>query len=263
MGRPSGRSPWIVAVSAVVACACVATASPPAPATDTLNIRGRPQTLHLYGRRGADPIVVSSSDGGWVRLGPHVAELLASRGNFVVGLDSKAYLESFTSGRDGVRLEQEPGDFAALVEYARRGSQGRPVLVGVSEGAGLSVLAATDATVKQNIAGVIGIGLPDVTELAWRWRDSIIYLTHGVPDEPTFSTAAIVDRVAPVPLVVIHASHDEFVPLQDITRILEHARDPKQLRVVEASNHRFVDALPSFDAQMIDAVAWARQHASR
>lgn len=254
----------MVAVLAAAASVGVAgTASPPGATTDTLNIRGRPQTLHLYGRRGGDPVVVSSSDGGWVRLGPHVAELLASRGDFVVGLDSKAYLESFTSGRAGVRPEEEPGDFAALVEYARRGSQARPMLVGVSEGAGLSVLAATDSLVKQNIAGVIGIGLPDVTELAWRLRDSIIYVTHGVPDEPTFSTAAIVDRVAPVPLVVIHASHDEFVPLQEVQRILEHARDPKQLRVVEASNHRFVDALPSFDAQMIDAVAWARQHASR
>jgi alpha/beta superfamily hydrolase len=94
-------------------------------------------------------------------------------------------------------------------------------------------------------------------------RDSIIYLTHGVPDEPTFSTAAIVDRVAPVPLVVIHASHDEYVPLPDVTRIVEHAKEPKQLRVVEASSHRFVDALPTFDAQMTDAVTWARQHAPR
>ncbi len=253
----------MAAVLAVAAIACAATASPPGSTTDTLSIRGRPQTLHIYGRRGGNPIVVSSSDGGWVRLGPHVAELLASHGNFVVGLDSKAYLESFTAGRAGVRTEDEPCDFEALIDYASRGSQSRPVLVGVSEGAGLSVLAATDPEVKQNIAGVIGIGLPDVTELGWRLRDSIIYLTHGIPDEPTFSTAAIVDRVAPVPLVVIHASHDEFVPLQDVTRILEHARDPKQLRVIEASNHRFVDALPSFDAQMIDAVAWARQHASR
>ena len=136
------------------------------------------------------------------------------------------------------------------------------MLVGVSVGAGLSVLAATDPCQTEH-RRCDGIGLPDVTELAWRLRDSIIYLTHGVPDEPTFSTAAIVDRVAPVPFVVIHASHDEFVPLQEVQRILEHARDPKQLRVVEASNHRFEDALPSFDAQLIDAVAWARQHASR
>ena len=97
----------MAAALAVAAIACVATASPQGSTTDTLSIRGRPQTLHIYGRRGGNPIVVSSSDGGWVRLGPHVAELLASHGNFVVGLDSKAYLESFTAGRAGVRTEDE------------------------------------------------------------------------------------------------------------------------------------------------------------
>ena len=42
-----------------------------------------------------------------------------------------------------------------------------------------SVLAASDPITQQSIAGVIGIGLPDRNELGWRWKDSIIYLTHG------------------------------------------------------------------------------------
>src|SRR5690349_17567235 len=66
--------------------------------TDSVSIRGRAQTLHLYGRRGGPPVIVSSGDGGWMHLGPHVAEFLASRGFFVVGFDARAYLEGFTSG---------------------------------------------------------------------------------------------------------------------------------------------------------------------
>ena len=66
--------------------------------TATLQVRGRNQTLRLYGAPGGEPIVVSSGDGGWVHLGPHVAEFLASKGFFVVGFDVKAYLASFTSG---------------------------------------------------------------------------------------------------------------------------------------------------------------------
>ena len=192
-----------------------------------------------------------------------MAELLAANGCFVVGFDSKAYLESFTSAQSTLTVDQEPGDYASLVAYASRGASRRPILVGASEGAGLAVLAATDVRVQPAIDGVIAVGLPDLTELAWRWRDAIIYLTHGVPNEPTFSTADIIGRAAPAPITVIHASRDEFVPLENIRRIFACAKDPKQLRIIEASNHRFSDAQEAFDAALLEAVSWSRQHSSR
>src|SRR5437016_2234932 len=89
------------------------------PVPDSASIRGHAQTLHIYGARGAGvPIIVSSGDGGWVHLAPHVAEVLASRGYFVVGFDVKAYLESFTSGAATLRVQDEPGDYRVLVNYA-------------------------------------------------------------------------------------------------------------------------------------------------
>jgi Bacterial virulence protein (VirJ) len=62
---------------------------------ETVVIRGRAQVVHLYGERGGVPVIVASGDGGWIHLGPHAAEVLASTGHFVVGFDVKAYLESF------------------------------------------------------------------------------------------------------------------------------------------------------------------------
>ena len=128
-----------------------------AQTTDALVLRGHRQTLRLYGRRGAGtPVIVASGDGGWMHLGPHVAEALAARGFFVVGFDAKAYLESFTSGVTTLRPEDEPTDFRVLADYAAQGTMdARPILIGVSEGAGLSVLAATDPQTRKAIAGVI------------------------------------------------------------------------------------------------------------
>lgn len=252
--------------SVVAFLLCVAMASPVvarAQAQEPIVIRGQTQSLRLYGSRGGSPVIVSSGDGGWIHLGPHVAEVLAVNGFFVVGFDVKAYLESFTSGAVTLRSEDEPGDYKVLVDFAARGSAQKPVLVGVSEGAGLSVLAATDPRTKQAIAGVLGLGLPDLNELGWRWKDALIYLTHGVPHEPTFSTAAIIDRVAPVPLGAIHATRDEFVPLAEVQRVLAAAREPKKLWVVSASNHRFSDNLAEFDRCLIEALGWVTQNAPR
>ena len=167
------------------------TAHDGAPHADTVMLRGRPQAVRVYGRRGDRPVVVSSGDGGWMHLAPHLAETLAAHGFFVVGFDVRAYLTSFTAGKSALRSEDEPADYRALIEFARAGSLQRPILIGVSEGAGLSALAATEPQTQALIDGVIGIGMPDLTELGWRWSDALIYLTHGVPDEPTFSVAAI------------------------------------------------------------------------
>lgn len=241
----------------IAACCVVATPYPCSAQThETVTIRGHAQSLRLYGARGGTPVIVSSGDGGWIHLAPQVAEVLAAKGFFVVGFDAKAYLESFTSGSSTVRIEDEPGDYKILVDFAARGGVGKPILVGVSEGAGLSVLAASDPRTKAAIAGVVGLGLPDLNELGWRLRDSVIYLTHAVPKEPNFSAAAIVDHLAPVPLALIHSTRDEFVPLQQIQQVFERAQQPKMLSIVEATDHRFSGNEAEFDRSLLEAIAW-------
>ncbi len=247
----------------LVAFALAANDAAQAQSIQSIVVRGQSQYLRLYGRRGNIPVIVSSGDGGWLHLAPHVAEVLAAKGFFVVGFDVKAYLESFTSGKTTLRPQDEPGDYKVLADFAARGAMQKPILVGVSEGAGLSVLAATDPQTKTSIAGVIGVGLPDINELGWRWKDVLIYVTHGVPNEPTFSTAAIVNRVAPTPLGAIHATQDEFVPLSQIQKVLAAAKEPKKLWIVKASDHRFSDNLPEFDRQLLEAIAWISQNAVR
>jgi hypothetical protein len=226
---------------------------------ETVMIRGHEQSLHVYGTRGNPPIIVSSGDGGWIHLAPHVADALASNGFFVVGFDVKAYLEGFTSAQATLRAEDEPGDYKVLADFAARGSNRKPILIGVSEGAGLSVLAATDPATRASIAGVIGLGLPDLNELGWRWRDSLIYITHGQPNEPMFSTAAIVRRIGSTPLGAIHSTRDEYVALAEVQKILDVAPEPKRLWIVKAADHRFSDNLPEFDRRLLEAIAWIEQ----
>lgn len=234
-----------------------------AQAIETVSIRGQRQVLRIYGAPGGDPIVVSSGDGGWIHLGPHVADVLAARGFFVVGFDVKAYLAGFTSGKTTLRREDAAADYRALAELAARGTAKKPILVGVSEGAGLSVLAAADARTKAAIAGVVGLGLPDVNELGWRWRDSLIYVTHGVPNEPTFSTAALVGQVSPLPLGAIHSTHDEFVSMAEVQRVFAHAECPNRLWIVRGSDHRFSGNIAEFDRRLIEAIAWVKQNTPR
>ena len=250
-------------VALVVALVLVARLAP-AHTADILTLRGHPQGVHVYGTRSSSPpVIVSSGDGGWIHLGPHIAQILAARGYFVVGFNVKEYLESFTTKASTLQLTDVPADYRELVRYAAQGSPAKPILIGVSEGAGLSVLAAANGPTKAAICGVIAIGLPDVNELGWRWKDAWIYVTHGIPNEPTFSSAALVGRMAPLPLAAIHSTNDEFVPVSQVQQMMTRASDPKKLWVIPAADHRFSDNLPELDRRLLEAMTWVKSLASQ
>jgi hypothetical protein len=227
---------------------------------ETFLLRGQAQPVHLYGTRGAPAAVVTSGDGGWVHLGPDVARFLAAKGWFVVGFDAKAYLSSFTSGAKTLDVTDVPSDYAALADHAAQGAPGPPVLLGVSEGAGLSVLAAGAPAVQRRIAGDVALGLPDRNELGWRFRDSMIYVTKKVPNEPLFSARDYVGRVAPVPFALFRSSHDEFVPQPESEALWAQAKEPRRLWAIDAADHRFSDRQPELQRGLLEALEWiARQ----
>jgi Bacterial virulence protein (VirJ) len=248
------------AVAFVLLLAPCARAQERPASVQSTTIRGQRQMLHVYGPPTGYPVIISSGDGGWIHLGPHVAETLAAAGFFVVGFDAKAYLEGFTTPQHTLVRDDVPRDYEVLIDIASHASHEKPLLVGVSEGAGLSVLAATDPDVKRSIAGVIGLGLPDVNELGWRWKDALTYLTHRIPDEPTFSTAALASQLAPLPVAAIHSTRDEFVPVEEVRRVLDHAAGPHRLWVLNASNHRFSGNIAELDRRLLEAIDWVRQN---
>jgi type IV secretory pathway VirJ component len=229
-----------------------------APSTHTVILRGHPQQLHIYGDPSGRPVIVSSGDGGWIHLAPHVAEWLSTHGWSVTGFDAKAYLSGWTGDGRALSVDDVAHDYLMLVELAGETTR-KPLLVGVSEGAGLSVLAAADPRVRDCIAGVVTLGLGDTNELAWRWRDSIIYLTKGTPREPSFHAADFLTRISPVPLALLWSAHDEFVPHDEQERLAARARMPARVWTTPAADHRFSDNMGGLDATLAQALDWIRQ----
>jgi dienelactone hydrolase len=223
-----------------------------------ITIRGKLQQVALYGTRGNPPILLSSGDLGWAGLVAHVAEFLSNRGYFVVGVNSKAYLASFTTKTSALNPQDVPRDYQALIDFAGQGSSTKPLLAGVSEGAGLSVLAATEAGIKAGISGVLAFGLPDQNELGWKWQDFTIWIMKKAPNEPSFMVEDIIQKVSPIPLAEIHSSHDEFLPLDQAKAVFSRAGEPKRMWVIEAANHRFSNSRDELDLRMLEALRWIK-----
>jgi dienelactone hydrolase len=229
-----------------------------AESLSSITLRGNDQQLYLYGSRGGVPVILSSGDLGWAGLVTHVAEFLSNHGYFIVGFNSRAYLSSFTTKTSALKPQDVPLDYKALIDFGARDGSSRPILAGVSEGAGLSVLAATDPEVRTAVRGVLGLGLPDQNELGWKWQDFTIWITKKTPNEPSFMVEDIIARMSPAPLAEIHSTHDEFLPLEQAKAIFARAGEPKKMWVIEAANHRFSNNRVELNRVLLEALEWIK-----
>jgi len=249
---------WLV----VLVCVLVP-ASARAADTEKVPIRGQGVAVTIYAPKGQPrgTLIMASGDVGWVGLAVSLAEEFSAQGYLVAGLNTRQYLSSFTSGRSHLETTDEPADYRLIADYLRaRGQLVHPVIVsGVSEGAALAVLAASDAKNHAWIDGVITMGLPASAELAWRWTDAASWITKRDASEPSFAPADVIARISPLPLYMIQSTKDEYVPPGDYERFRALARQPSRLVLIDASNHRFTDRRAELDAAFVNGLAWIVQ----
>lgn len=257
----------MIRLAAVVGLALFSSAFAVAtPEVRTIVLGGRPQTVYVY-KPAAQPssvVILSSGDLGWSGLVTEVADYLVSNGVGVLGLNARSYLASFTSGSSRLNPADVPGHFQALAAEAERAFnvRTRPVLAGVSEGAGLSVIAASDPARKSAWSGVVAMGLPASTELGWRtWVDWTIWVTKKAPNEPLAQSSDYMGKLT-VPFVSIQSTRDEFVPLATAKSLFAAAPEPKRLFLIDASNHRFSDKRAELHERLSEALKWISELAA-
>jgi dienelactone hydrolase len=257
--------PLLRLAAACLAALVLPVAASAAPSTRLdVTVRGRTLNLAIYEPRAGVPratVVMGSGDVGWVGLAVMMAEELSSAGYRVVGVNVRQYLSAFTSGKTHVEMPDVRCDFRAIADVLKgQRLLTRPLIVsGVSEGAALAVLAASDPHNHEWIDGVITMGLPPSAELAWRWTDISAWFTKHDADEPSFAPNDVIASISPLPLYMIQSKKDEYVSPADYARFLATAKDPKQLTLIDASNHRFTDRRPELRAAYFAGLAWIDQ----
>lgn len=250
---------------------CVSTATVLAANTNPFDVRVRGKVIPVQVYPAAadqtpkGTIFMGSGDAGWVGLGVELAEDLSRDGYTVVGINVRRYLQAFRIGKGHLTTSDVPADYAEVARFlVEQKAISTPVIMaGVSEGAALAVLAASSPANHAWISGVITLGLPRTAELAWRWMDVMSFITKNDPDEPSFEPAEFIGGVSPLPLLMIQSRKDEFVPERDFRMFEQVAASPKQLVLIDASNHRFTDRKPELKNQLRAGLAWLKTPADK
>lgn len=203
-------------------------------------------------------VILASGDLGWAGFVTDLADRLAAQGCDVVGLDTRAYVTAATRRSGALDPASVPDDFLALIDAADRWRPCHPtLLVGISEGAGLSIVAAADARVGHRLSGVVGLGTSDTVTLGWHFWDWTTWVTHRNVDEPSVAIVPYLSAVS-VPVAFVHSTGDEFVPLNTVRELYTHTGPSRRLDVIAARNHQFSDARAAVTAKVVECLDWAR-----
>jgi len=260
IGQARMRAARMLTIGIAVWWAMVPTGAACAADRVDLPLRGHVMALTIYQPSGppTGTIIMGSGDVGWVGLAVARAQELSADGYVVVGVNVREYLSAFTAKGTHLTPADIGHDFAELARFLRaRGELFTPaVLSGVSEGAGIVVVAAAAPENHEWVTGVITMGLPRTSEIAWHWSDFTSWITRKDAAEPSVDAVDYLAAIAPVPLVMIQSRKDEYVSEADYRGMVGAAREPKKLILIDASNHRFTDRLPELRRGYAEGLAW-------
>jgi hypothetical protein len=232
----------------------------------SVTLYDRPLDLHLARPAQLQPgtplLLYATGDGGWRGKDVETFRRMIRWGYPVAGFGAPDYLKhlGFVSGTTTpARLAH---DYQRLIEFAKQTlslpTSTRTILVGVSRGAGLAVVAAGRPELNVELAGVMAVALTKEEEYVRHYR---VERGKSPTDMPTrefveFETYEYLDRLRALPLVVIQSTGDNYLPA-DAARVLFGVDTAlRQFFAIRSRDHSFTDAREGLYERMASSLAW-------
>jgi pimeloyl-ACP methyl ester carboxylesterase len=190
-----------------------------------------------------------TGDSGWYGLDPVFFDTMAEHRHAIAGVSARAvraYLASLGGDATPTRLAAEYIRLIALARERLGLSTATPVVItGLSRGAGLAVVAATQVELSHQIAGVLIMGLTGD-------EDTV---------RPAVAPFTLLDRVD-CPLVLLQSTKDRHVSAAEARRRFGPDSSNRTLVPIEASGHTFGGNREELFRQVEAALAWIAKRAS-
>ena len=197
-----------------------------------------------------DLVVYLTGDAGWRGKARDVYTHLQQWGNPVAGVSAPDYLKSLPGEAGTTTPSRLADDFARIIQTARHEldlTDDLPVmLVGVSRGADLAVVAAGQARLQPSLGGVVAIGLTREEE----------YVHHRRRASEAIELYDYLPRLGDVPLSVIQSTRDNYVPADEARALFGDDTPVRQLHAIAAGNHSFSNARPALYETLRASLLW-------
>ena len=240
----------------------------------TVMLNRHPLELHMANHRNsAHPFMIlyATGDGGWHRKDLDLFRHLEATGFPIAGFDARDYVTHFDA-RDTTTPLRLGRDYVALINAARTSLEldqaTKVILVGVSRGADLSVVAAAQPIVRRELVGVVAIALTKEEEYVRTLPISLRPATgarSGGRPQPAAPTDQEPSMAAPyesirrfgnLPLAVIQSTHDDYLPASEARKLFGADTQRHHFEAVESADHSFSDARNRMYGAVREALGW-------
>jgi pimeloyl-ACP methyl ester carboxylesterase len=231
-----------------------------------ITLYDRPLDIHFARPRGVLPLrpllIYATGDGGFRRNDKRLFEELASFGYPVAGFSARTYLKNLGHVAETTTPLRLAQDYERIIEFSERALDLPPnmpvVLVGLSRGAGLAVVAAGQRMLRPHITGVLAIALTKEEEYVRHYRLRRGQLPPGTPrrEMVIVQTYEYLPRLSTVPVSVIQSTNDGYLPADQARRLFGPDTSTRRLHAVEARNHGFSGARDELYAEARQSLDW-------
>jgi dienelactone hydrolase len=244
---------------ALLASGCVhrppSSARAPHGFTRAIVLNGFPVTVHLTPGAAASArlplLIYATGDGGWRGKDVDVYRQLVGWGYPTAGFSAPEYVKHLRGDEETTTPARLARDYAALIDLAKEAlalpDSARVILVGVSRGAGLSVVAAGQRALQGSLEGVLAMGLTKEEEhVRWFRRRSTTEL----------KIYDYLPSLGSLPLAVIQSTNDNYLPAESARTLFGVDSDHRQFHAIDARNHSFAGARSRLYDAMRESLAW-------
>jgi pimeloyl-ACP methyl ester carboxylesterase len=238
-----------------VASGCAGHARPLVP-DDRASFNGHGLDLHFANTSAphARPLLVfATGDGGMHRKDLDMYRHLDAWGYPLVGFDARDYVKHLGPS-ETTTPERLAQDYRAIIAAARDALHLDPtrrvVLVGVSRGAGLSVVAAGE--LRDVVSGVVAVALTREEEYVRWYRRLRVFPRREV----MVDVEEYLPQLEDLPLAVVQSTRDQYLRAADARLLLGPDGPRRWLQVVDAHNHSFGGARQQLYAAVQRALEW-------
>jgi fermentation-respiration switch protein FrsA (DUF1100 family) len=252
-----------VVILSLASHACAAHLPPASKPFDrSLTLNTHRMKLHFANgesKRKSPLIVYTTGDGGWVRKDLALYRQLVSWGYPIAGFSAPEYLDHLR-GTEGTttpgRLGRDYAQIIAFAETTLHVPPGTPVvLVGVSRGAGLEVVAAGHPSVHDKLRGVVAIALTKEEEYV-RWFGRRLPLIRRPQTRVMVEVYDYLPLLGNLPVAVVQSTRDQFLPAAAAVQLFGADTPTRRFRAIDARNHSFAGAREQMYEACKEAFDW-------
>jgi len=203
-----------------------------------------------------------TGDGGWRGKDLDTYKQLSLLEQPLAGFSAPDYLDHLRGGAESLSpggLAQDFADIATLAkERLALPASSTVILVGISRGADLVVVAAAEPEFGPSVGGVLAVALTDQEEYVRHRPRRLFHPGSHEAGPPALEMVKPYDYIERVnaPLCVIQSTNDQYVPAAKARETFGPDAPGRQLIAIQSRNHSFSDRRDALYDAMRRSIRW-------